>query len=102
MKGRGITLGSAGKGGGFSASSLSARRKPYANLERFCMFLGYPRSGHSMIGALLDAHPEMAVAHELNVLRLLKENRSRGYVLGQILANSRDRADRGRKRSGYS
>ena len=32
------------------------------------MFIGYPRSGHSLVGAILDAHPEMIVAHEYNIL----------------------------------
>ena len=27
-------------------------------------FAGYPRSGHSMIGSVMDAHPNMAIAHE--------------------------------------
>ena len=34
------------------------------NVERFVFFVGYPRSGHSMIGSVLDAHPDMIIAHE--------------------------------------
>ncbi len=26
------------------------------------MFIGYPRSGHSLVGSLLDAHPNIIVA----------------------------------------
>ena len=33
-------------------------------VEKFMFFVGYPRSGHSMIGSLLDAHPDMVIAHE--------------------------------------
>ena len=33
-------------------------------VENFLMFVGYPRSGHSIIGSLLDAHPHIAIAHE--------------------------------------
>lgn len=33
------------------------------------MFLGYPVSGHSLIGALLDAHPNIVIAHELDTLK---------------------------------
>ena len=29
------------------------------NLETLCLFIGYPRSGHSLVVSLLDAHPEM-------------------------------------------
>ena len=33
-------------------------RALFDDLKTYCMFLGYPRSGHSLIGALLDAHPD--------------------------------------------
>ena len=36
----------------------------FDGVETFVMFIGYPRSGHSLIGSLLDAHPEIIVSHE--------------------------------------
>ena len=36
------------------------------NTETYCMFLGYQRSGHSLIGALLNAHPGTVIAHDLS------------------------------------
>ena len=33
------------------------------------MFIGYPRSSHSLLGAILDAHPEIIIPHEYNVLK---------------------------------
>ena len=36
----------------------------YADVERFCLFMGYTRSGHSLVGTVLDAHPEAVIAHE--------------------------------------
>ena len=32
------------------------------------MFIGYPRSSHSLVGSMLDAHPEIIIPHEYNVL----------------------------------
>ena len=32
------------------------------------MFIGYPRSSHSLVGAMLDAHPEIIIPHEHNVM----------------------------------
>ena len=32
------------------------------------MFIGYARSGHSLVGAILDAHPEIIISHEFNVV----------------------------------
>ena len=36
----------------------------YDDVEAFCLFMGYTRSGHSLVGTLLDAHPEAMIAHE--------------------------------------
>ena len=33
----------------------------FDDLKAFVMFVGYPRSGHSIVGALLDAHPHLTV-----------------------------------------
>ena len=35
-----------------------------AGVEKFVFFIGYPRSGHSIIGSMMDAHPNMVIAHE--------------------------------------
>ncbi len=35
-----------------------------ARVEKFVFFVGYARSGHSIIGALMDAHPHVVMAHE--------------------------------------
>ena len=37
-----------------------------------CLFLSPPRSGHSLLGALLDAHPDAAIGHELDALLFLR------------------------------
>lgn len=34
-----------------------------SRIKRFVFFIGYGRSGHSIIGSLMDAHPHMIVAH---------------------------------------
>lgn len=35
-----------------------------ASVKKFVFFIGYPRSGHSIVGALMDAHPHVIIAHE--------------------------------------
>ena len=37
------------------------------DLQAFCLFMGYTRSGHSLIGAFLDAHPDSIVAHSSKI-----------------------------------
>lgn len=38
-------------------------------VKAFVFFVGYPRSGHSIIGSMLDAHPNTVIAHELFLFR---------------------------------
>jgi len=45
----------------------------YKNLKYFVLFIGYERSGHSLVGALLDAHKNVIIPHEYHVLKKLKE-----------------------------
>ena len=33
-------------------------------IEKFVFFIGYPRSGHSIVGSLMDAHPHVVIANE--------------------------------------
>lgn len=37
-------------------------RKVVEAVERFVFFLGWPRSGHSIVASMMDAHPEMIIA----------------------------------------
>jgi hypothetical protein len=85
-----------------SRRAARAERLAFANLERFCLFVGYPRSGHSLVGSLLDAHPEMIVAHELHVLRYLRYGFSREQIFALLLERSREQAAAGRAATGYS
>ena len=78
------------------------RRSLFADLESFCMFIGYPFSGHSLIGSLLDAHPSMAIAHELDALKYVDAGFGRTQLLHLLLANSEEYGRRGRSHEGYS
>ena len=44
-------------------------------VKNFVLFIGYPRSGHSIVGALLDAHPHVVISHELCVLQTWRTSR---------------------------
>jgi hypothetical protein len=41
------------------------------NLTTFCCFVGHGRSGGTLVGALLNAHPNIVMSNELNALRRL-------------------------------
>jgi hypothetical protein len=74
-------------------------------LKTFCLFVGYPRSGHSLVGSLLDAHPDVSIAHEVNVLGLVAgQGLGRQELFHTLLRRSEADAMRtqGRRASGYS
>ena len=45
-----------------------------SGVSLFVLFVGYPRSGHSIIGSFLDAHPNVVMAHELNTFEWVEAN----------------------------
>ncbi|MGR3319837.1 MAG: hypothetical protein ACUZ8O_15330 [Candidatus Anammoxibacter sp.] len=77
-------------------------RKLFKTIETYCMFIGYPRSGHSLIGALLDAHPNMIIAHELGALKYIYARFSKKQIFCLVLNKSQKFAETGRKLKSYS
>src|SRR4051794_11065498 len=58
----------------------------YDEVESVCLFMGYTRSGHSLVGTILDAHPQAVIAHERAVFKV-----DRGDTIdGHPLFDSRD------------
>lgn len=71
-------------------------------VERYCMFIGYPRSGSSLVGSLLDAHPDMIIAHELDALQHIEKGISRKMLFSLLIEKSRKFTANRRIWSGYS
>ena len=86
------TASSVGVGRDWFLSRWTARkhREDFAQVERYLMFTGYPRSGHSLVGSLLNAHPDVVISHQLDALRYVKNGFSRSQLFGMIfLADAR-------------
>ena len=77
-------------------------RELFSNVETYCMFIGYPKSGHSLFGSLLDAHPEAIIAHEQDTLRYLRAGFGKAQLFHLLLENSREYAGKGRNWNVYS
>lgn len=77
-------------------------RRKFRAVATFCLFAGYPRSGHSLVGALMDAHPDMMISHELDVLEMVRKGSGFRNIFVQIAKNSSSFARSGRSWSGYS
>ena len=84
-------------------SSFSGYRekKDYDGLQAYVMFLGYPRSGHTLVGSLLDAHPSCMISHELDALYYIKSGYSKYQLFHLIKKNTILFEKNGRKWMGY-
>jgi hypothetical protein len=76
-------------------------RKAFDAVERYCFFAGYQRSGHSLIGSLLNAHPDIVIAHELGAVPYIEHGFTRNQLFSALLRRDRDFASLGRKWTGY-
>ena len=61
-------------------------------IKEFVYFLGHPRSGHSIVASLLDAHPHIVIAHEDNVFNKVLQQRGpytdRSTMFNKLWENS--------------
>jgi hypothetical protein len=73
----------------------------FPDAERFCLFIGQARSGHSLIGSLLNAHPDMVISHELDAVRFVEKGFHRGQLFTLILRRDRVFGSMNRTWSGY-
>jgi Sulfotransferase family len=86
-----------------SATAQGRRLRDDARAIRsLVVFVGHPRSGHSLVGALLDAHPDMVVAHEADVLKYVAAGFGRDQLVALLVRRERERVAAGhRSGSGY-
>ena len=79
----------------------------FQDVESFCLFVGYTRSGHSIVGTLLDAHPEAAIAHEQPLFSPSMrapttgsvQHRTRDLLFAKLLQDTHYRVELGRRGS---
>ena len=76
-----------------------ARHADFEGVQAYVMFVGYPRSGHSLVGALLDAHPDAIVAHELDALKYLQAGFGRDQLFALLLRHQRAASPPGWRRA---
>ncbi|XP_078364352.1 uncharacterized protein LOC144648763 [Oculina patagonica] len=66
----------------------------YDKVKVLLLFIGYNRSRHTLIASLLDAHPNMIIANDFNILNEwitnpLLSQRQKYYIYELLLAKSR-------------
>jgi len=78
-------------------ASRDARRQRslFDDVERYCAFIGFGRSGTTLTGQLLNAHPEVVVAYELDAVRWLRNGANRDQLFSLIIDRDRDYCEHG-------
>jgi len=77
-------------------------KEDFSQINTYIFFIGYPRSGHSLIGSLLDAHSDIVISNEMNALHFFKKNYLRHQIFYFILKNAQKHAEIGRSNSDYN
>ncbi|KAK3732913.1 hypothetical protein QZH41_012671 [Actinostola sp. cb2023] len=92
------TTGYAGKISIITGKPL-ASNDDYDHVQSFVLFIGYPRSGHTLVSTLIDAHPNAIIANEFDLIGRWEnwkpENRNKYFLFDQLYKNSRMEAEKG-------
>jgi hypothetical protein len=68
----------------------------FQEVKTFCMFIGHAKSGSTLIGSLLDAHPNAILADEADPLHYISNGFDRDQIFHILLKGSRREAIKGR------
>ena len=82
----------------YISSYYSALTAPaqFKDVHSYCMFIGQNKSGVSMVGALLDAHPDVIISDEADALEYVRAGFSRSQIFHILLRQSHKEARKGR------
>jgi hypothetical protein len=68
----------------------------FADVRTFCFFVGHNKSGTSLLGGLLDAHPQIVLADEADALQYVEAGFDRDTVFHVLYRSARAEARKGR------
>lgn len=82
----------------YISSYYGARRQraAFQGVSTYCMFIGHMKSGGSMIGSLLDAHPNAILADEVDALHYVQAGFAREQIFHVLLRASQKELAKGR------
>jgi hypothetical protein len=79
-----------------------ARQKAehFQDIQHYCLFVGHARSGGSLLGGLVDAHPSAVIADEVDIFPYIEAGFEREQVFHILLERSQYQASQGRSKAG--
>ena len=82
-----------------SETNSATEGPPLLAINSFLLFIGYARSGHSIVASLLDAHPHVVISHELHAMKRwteyynVNETANRQELFNEIWENAKSNLD---------
>ncbi len=52
----------------------NTNKEMLSQVRSLVIFLGHAHSGHSIIGAIMDAHPDVCISNEVNLAKLIRDH----------------------------
>lgn len=86
---------------GAAAYASSGSAPELSGVQTLVQFAGFPRSGHSLVGSMVDAHPDAVVAHELDLMGLVEQGFDATQLFSSVCQNSAEFERHGRWWNGY-
>ena len=82
----------------YYSTKIAIFRQPrlFDGVQTFVFFIGHNKSGTSMIGSLLDAHPDAVVSDEVGAIHYLSKGFNRNQVFHLLIRGSRRELMKGR------
>jgi len=74
----------------------------FDDVHAYVMFIGYPQSAHTLVGFLLDAHPNIVLASQSSGLKYVKHGFTKRQLFYVMLQDARHVAEVGRGQKDYS
>lgn len=69
-------------------NALNFPKSTYDNVKYFVIFICNPRTGHTLIGSLLDAHPNIVISHETRAISNLVFSDFNSLLVNNIILSS--------------
>ena len=76
-------------------------RRAFADVQTFAFLVGYPRSGSTLFGSMLNGHRRWLMAHEADILRYVRPGVTRNQLFAMLVERDRQFATIGRRFNGF-
>ncbi len=82
----------------YALTAYKTYRQPalFQDVKTFCLFVGQVKSGGTLLGSLLDAHPNVVLADEIDALHYVSAGFKRDQIFHLLLRGAKREALRGR------